>query len=646
MINFFTLENVKHFPAVAVMGLFLCAFMVEIFGAKNKYVRNTIVLIAAAGVFALITSLIKPVLIDGGVLSYWMGNWEPVEGYAIGIGYEIDALNMFFALLVATTILLAAIYSIKYMARDHHLGHYYTLFLMLSGSVLGLVLTGDIFNMFVMIEIMTFASVALTAFRNNKFGALEASFKYLIIGSIGSSMTLAGIALLYAQCHTLNMAQISAALTNSLTPTTILAFALMFAGFGVKSYIVPFHAPAAEAYMTAPTSISMVFSGMVNKAGVYGMIRLVYVIFRAMELEPLQLILATFGTVTMFVGVTMALAQHDFKRLLAFHSISQIGYVITAIGLGTVLGLEAGLFHAMNHTLFKGLLFLTAGAVLYAAGTTDLDKLGGLSKKMPKTTICFLIGAFSISGLPPFNGFASKWMIYQATYEKAAQSGNFAYAFVTIVALVVSVMTLASFIKVTQAVFFGQLPKNLEKVEEVPLAMRVPMWIMSALCVLTGVFYNVVSKYLLAPAANAAFNVTNYIDKMMGEGTAAAAGVSNIAADPVTISLWNPILWLVLFAIVLIAVCIVILTGENTRGRVLAKTEDDSDDGKYATFFGGEKSTHSHVAGSDLFWGFKHDFKGYFKFIQGMHSGVVNDYALWVVVAAAVITVFMFIFVH
>ena len=646
MFSFLTLDFVKHFPVIAVMGLFLCAFLVEIFGAKNKIIRNTITLIAAFGAFALITALIKPVLIDGNILAYWMGNWEPVEGYAIGIGYEIDALNMFFALLVVTTILLAAIYSMKYMARDHHLGHYYTLFLMLSGSVLGLVLTGDIFNMFVMIEIMTFASVALTAFRNNKNGALEAGFKYLIVGSIGSSMTLAGIALLYAQCHTLNMAQISAALANGLTPTTVLAFALMFAGFGVKSYLVPFHAPAADAYMTAPTSISMVFSGMVNKAGVYGMIRLVYIIFRAMDLPALQLMLATFGTITMFVGVTMALAQHDFKRLLAFHSISQIGYVITAIGLATVLGLEAGLFHAMNHTLFKGLLFLTAGAVLYATGTTDLDKLGGLAKKMPKTAICFLIGAFSISGLPPFNGFASKWMIYQATYQKAAETGNFAYAFVTIVALVVSVMTLASFIKVTQAVFFGQLPKHLEDTKEVPLSMRVPMWIMSALCILSGVFYSFVEKFLLAPAAKAVLNVTNYIDKMMGEGTAAAAGVVDYAANDVVLTLWNPVLWLVLFAIVLIAVCIVILTGDKTRGRVLAKTETDSEDGKYATFFGGEQSTHSHVAGSDLFWGFKHDFKGYFKFIQGMHSGVVNDYALYAVVGAALITVLMFVFVH
>ncbi len=639
--------NMNHFPAIAVMGLFLFAFLVEIFGSKNKIIRNTLVTIAALGAFALIVSLIKPVLIDGGIITYWMGNWEPVAGYAIGIGYEIDALNLFFGILVVATVLLSAIYSIKYMERDHHLGHYYTLFLMLSGSVLGLCLTGDIFNMFVMIEIMTFASVALTSFRNNKTGALEAGFKYLIIGSIGSSLTLTGIALLYAQCATLNMAQISATLSQSgMNPLVLLAFALMFAGFGVKSYIVPFHTPASEAYMVAPSSISMVFSGMVNKAGVYGMIRLTYVIFRAMDIPALNILLVTFGTVTMFIGVTMALAQHDFKRLLAFHSISQIGYVITAIGLGTALGLSSGLFHAMNHTLFKGLLFLAAGAVLYATGTSDLDKLGGLSKKMPKTTICFLIGAFSISGLPPFNGFASKWMIYQSTFAHAAETGNFAYAFATIVALVVSVMTLASFIKVTQAVFFGQLPKNLEETKEAPLLMRIPMWIMSALCVVTGIFYNWISEHLLRPAAEAAFNVTNYINTMMGEGYAEARGVVDTVVEAGSFNLWNPVLWLILFAIVLIAVFIVILMGDTERGRVLSNKNEQQTDGKYATFFGGEHSEHSHVGGSDLFWGFKHDFKGYFKFMQGMHSGVVSDYALWAVAATAIITVFMFIFVR
>lgn len=635
----------EHFPAMAVMGLFLGAFLVEIFGSKNKTVRNILAVGAAAIAFAEIVALIKPVMIDGKVISYWMGSWEPVNGYAIGIGYEIDQLNLFFALLVVSTFLFSGIYSLKYMERDHHLGHYYTLYLMLSGSVLGLVLTGDIFNMFVMIEIMTFACVALAAFRNRQKGALEASFKYLVIGSMGSSFTLFGITLLYAQCHTLNMAQLSSILSTTHTPTTTLALGMLVAGFGVKAYLVPFHTPAADSYTVAPASVSMMFSGMVNKAGVYGMIRLLYIIFRSMDSTAVQTLLTIIGTVTMFVGVTMALSQHDFKRLLAFHSISQIGYVITAAGLGTALGLTGGLFHAMNHTLFKGLLFLCAGAVFYATGSTNLDELGGLSKRMPKTTICFLVGAFSIAGLPPFNGFASKWMIYQATYEKAVTTGHIGYALVTVVALVVSVMTLASFIKVTQAVFFGQTPMTCRKAKEVPFAMRLPMWIMSVLCLLTGVCYEQVNKYLLTPAVKAAFGVTNYIDKMMGQGYAAAAGVSDILVEPAKLSLWNPVLWLILFVIVLAAAGIVIITGKPSRGRVLETTSQEVVDGKYATFFGGEKSTFSQVGGSDLFWGFRKDWKGYFKVIEGLHSGVVNDYAMWVVAATACIVLFMFIFV-
>lgn len=635
----------EHFPAMAVMGLFLGAFLVEIFGSKNKTVRNILAVGAAAIAFAEIVALIKPVMIDGKVISYWMGSWEPVNGYAIGIGYEIDQLNLFFALLVVSTFLFSGIYSLKYMERDHHLGHYYTLYLMLSGSVLGLVLTGDIFNMFVMIEIMTFACVALAAFRSQQKGALEASFKYLVIGSMGSSFTLFGITLLYAQCHTLNMAQLSSILSTTHTPTTTLALGMLVAGFGVKAYLVPFHTPAADSYTVAPASVSMMFSGMVNKAGVYGMIRLLYIIFRSMDSTAVQTLLTVIGAVTMFVGVTMALSQHDFKRLLAFHSISQIGYVITAAGLGTALGLTGGLFHAMNHTLFKGLLFLCAGAVFYATGSTNLDELGGLSKRMPKTTICFLVGAFSIAGLPPFNGFASKWMIYQATYEKAVTTGHIGYALVTVVALVVSVMTLASFIKVTQAVFFGQTPLTCRKAKEVPFAMRLPMWIMSVLCLLTGVCYEQVDKYLLTPAVKAAFGVTNYIDKMMGQGYAAAAGVSDILVEPAKLSLWNPVLWLILFVIVLAAAGIVIITGKSSRGRVLETSSQEVVDGKYATFFGGEKSTFSQVGGSDLFWGFRKDWKGYFKVIEGLHSGVVNDYAMWVVAATACIVLFMFIFV-
>jgi len=634
--------NIQHLPVLAVMGCFLGAFLIEIFGQKSKAVRAVITMIFVCFAFCSVCALFIPVILKGEVISYWMGNWEPVAGYAIGIGYEIDALNYFFSVLVVFTMLMSAIYSFRYMEKDHHLGHYYTLFLMLSGSVLGMVFTGDVFNMFVMIEIMTFAAVALTAFRNKGAEALEAAFKYLVIGSIGSSFTLLGIALLYRQCHTLNMAQLSAILGSEggHTPTTVFAFAMMFVGLAVKSYIVPFHTPAADAYTAAPTSISMAFSSMVNKAGVYGIIRLMFIIFRSMDMGAMQIMMVVFGAVTMFVGVTMALAQHDFKRLLAFHSISQIGYVITAAGLGTVLGLNSALFHAMNHTLFKGLLFLCAGAVLTAAGTTSLDKLGGLSKKMPKTAICFIIGAFSISGLPPFNGFMSKWQIYQAAYEKGVESGNFLYVVVTVVAVVVSVMTLASFIKVTQSVFFGQVSEDCKDVKEVPLSMRIPMWIMAALCIFTGLGANLVYKWLLSPAVNAAFNVTGYIDKMMGSGYAAAAGVTDISVAKAEMSFNNPIMWLVLFVIIFVAVFIVALTSVGRKG---AAYDGAIADGKRATFFGGEKYTHSHVEGSDLFWGFKRNWSGYFRFMENRHSGIVNDYALWVVVTAALVVIFMFI---
>ena len=623
------------------MGLFLAAFLVEIVG-KNKYVRYAITLIAVLAATVMTCYLIVPVFLNDQTLSYWMGGWAPEGGYAFGIGYEIDALGLFFGILVVLTVLCSTLFSWRYMERDEHLPHYYTLFLMLSGSVLGLVFTGDVFNLFIMIEIMTFAAVALTAFRHGKMKeALEGAFKYLVLGSIGSSFTLFGVALLYLDTHTLNMAQISALIhRHGMHPITLLALGLMIAGFGIKSFIVPFHTPAADAYTTAPASISMVFSGMVNKAGVYGMIRLLYTIFRAMDKEAMQILLTVLGACTMFVGVTMALAQHDFKRLLAFHSISQIGYVLTAVSLGTTLGLYGGLYHALNHTLFKGLLFLTAGSVYYAAGTTDLDKLGGLFKRMPRTTVCFLAGAFAISGLPPFNGFASKWLIYQATYQKAAESGNFLYVVVTVIALVTSVMTLASFIKVSSAVFFGQQRPELSHVREVPFSMQLPMILMSLGCLAAGIFYLPLLGYVFTPAVAAAVDPVSYIDTMMGSGYALLHGVHPYWVSAPVISIWDPIMWLLLFIIITCAVTLVILMGAGSLGWVSRGTGS----AKYDTFFGGEKSDHSHVAGSDLFWGFKKDWRGYFSFMGKLHSGRLGDYAVWTVLATALILVFVFCF--
>ena len=185
-----------HFPVLAIMALFLGAFLNSLVGRRNAKVRNTVVVLSMLAALVMMLSLVKPILLDGNTIVYWLSNWAPVEGWAIGISLEVDALSLFFALIVVVAVFVSGVYSFFYMDRDDSLVNYYTLFLMLSGSVLGLVLSGDLFNMFVMIEIMTFTAVALTAFRNTYEGALEGAFKYLVVGSLGSTSVLIGIALI------------------------------------------------------------------------------------------------------------------------------------------------------------------------------------------------------------------------------------------------------------------------------------------------------------------------------------------------------------------------------------------------------------------------------------------------------------------
>lgn len=637
---------INNFPILAIMSLFLGAFISSLVGRRNAKVRNTVVFLSMLVSLVLILALIKPVLLDGKVINYWLGNWEPVEGWAIGNSLEVDALSLFFALIVVVAVFVSGVYSFFYMSHDDSLVNYYTLFLMLSGSVLGLVLSGDLFNMFVMIEIMTFTAVALTAFRNHYEGALEGAFKYLVVGSLGSTSVLIGIALIYSQLHTLNLAQIAALLPTASSPVILIAFAFLFVGFGSKAFLFPFHPLAADAHAVAPASISLMISGVLTKCGVYGIIRLCYCLYQNMDQPFVQYFVTGVGVISMFVCVTMAFNQHNFKRLLAFHSISQVGYVITVIGLGSALGMSAGLFHAMNHTIFKGLLFLTAGAVQHATGSLDLDELGGLSKKMPGTCALFLIGAASISGLPPFNGFASKWMIYQATFQKAGETGNFFFVVVCVAALITSVLTLASFIKVAQSVFFGQLNPKFANTKEVSLGMRIPMWILAALCILPGLFPDKVQQWLLTPATQAATNASGYIDAAMGTGYAAAHGVESSLVSGFSLSgTWQPVMWLLLLISVTLAVCIVALLGGDEKATVTSEISAETDtDPKYDSFFSGEASVYSQVGGSDLFWGFKHNWRHYFSFMHNWHSGVVNDYTLYGAAAMAVALVLCVIF--
>ena len=636
--------NATHFPILAVIVLFLGAFITSLVGRHNAKARNVVVFLSMAISLALTLALIKPVLLDGQIITYWLGNWQPVAGWAIGICLEVDALSLFFALIVVVAVFVSGIYSFTYMKHDDSLVNFYTLFLMLSGSVLGLVVSGDLFNIFVMIEIMTFTAVALTAFRTNYEGALEGAFKYLVVGSLGSTAVLVGIALIYSQLHTLNLAQIAALLPGSINPVTIAAFGFLFVGFATKAFLFPFQPLAADAHAVAPASTSLMISGVLTKCGVYGIIRLCYNLFQNIDQTAIQVLITAIGCVTMFVCVTMAFNQHNFKRLLAFHSISQVGYVITAVGLGTALGLGAGLYHAINHTLFKGLLFLVAGIVQHETGTLDLDKLGGLSKRMPKTTLLFLIGAASISGIPPFNGFASKWMIYQALFEKAGQTGNFFFLFACLVALITSVLTLASFVKVAQSVFFGQLPRSYADTKECSWKMRAPVWVLAVLCVVLGLFPTLFATIFLAPAAGAALYTPAYVEQMLGGTASPSRVILQLIGN------WSPIIWLILLVLVTCAITIVSVSARTRHPEPLGEgdVEDECvlpENAKYEPFFSGEESHYSQVGGSDLFWGFKESWKKYFSFWHDWHSGIVNDYELYGVVFLDIALVYCMMFI-
>ena len=667
-----SIKFINNLPIIAIMTPFILAFVLGLFKDKYIKVKRALAVIATAVSFLCVILLIKPILINGEIIVSWMGNWSPMGGKAFGIGLQIDSLGMFLALIITGASLLSVIYSLKYMSHDNGLEKYYVLFLLLTSSMIGFVFTGDLFNMYVMLEIMTFAAIALTAFRNYKDKSVEAAFKYIVTGSLGSSLILLGTCLIYSETKTLNLAEIAVVIKamESMTPTLIVAFSLMMVGYAVKAFMVPCHTWPTDAHMAAPSSISMILSGVMSKTGIYAIIRLVFMIFGLASNKPVGYLILVWGVITMVIGVSMALLQHDFKRLLAFHSVSQIGYIITALGIAiietgevSVLAMTGGTYHMINHAIFKGLLFLTAGAILYTTGTTDLESVSGLGKRMPFTMAMFLFGAAGISGIPPFNGFASKWMIYEAGFTGSL-------GIVSIIAVVVSALTLASFIKVGHSVFFGPINKEHKNIEDVPTSMKIPMGVLALGIVIFGLFPKVIVNKILIPVIKSVYDLTGYVFSALGntyDSLFAFDGINNI--EFLTKGIYNPTNFLILFVILLLAILVfVIFKGNNLGEEIHEKSDNEFDMSifkkyenhrvnsvnyseapldeacKYDIYVGGEKGEEVKVGANDLFWGMKYQLRGYFNSIQKAHNGSVNDYSLWIVATLVIVSVITIIF--
>ena len=420
---------------------------------------------------------------------YWMGGWAP-EGGVVGIALVCDGLTRLMLLTINLVALVAVLFSLRYMQRYTTKGFYFCLFFLMVAGMNGVALAGDMFNLFVFIEVAAISSYALVAY-GVESEELEASFKYLVLGSLASTFVLFGVAILYNLTGTLNMAQIRAqmpALAGNRALYVAAGFFVM--GLGMKAAMVPFHAWLPDAHPSAPAPISAMLSGVLIKAlGVYALARIFFSVLG--PTAEYATVLMAIGGLSMLVGVLLAVGQWDFKRLLAYHSISQMGYVVLALGIGgavvarggstTVAGLAVfgGLFHLFNHAAFKSLLFLCSGATEYATGTRQLKELGGLAHRMPVTSACCRIASLSIAGVPPFNGFWSKLIIIAA----AVLAGYYGLA---ALATLVAFLTLVSFVKVQRYVIGGELPARHARVREVPFSMCLAMVLLAIVCVGAG----------------------------------------------------------------------------------------------------------------------------------------------------------------
>ncbi|MFH1458827.1 MAG: monovalent cation/H+ antiporter subunit D family protein [Candidatus Omnitrophota bacterium] len=439
-----------------------------------------------------------------GVMTYSVGGWNP----PLGIGLVLDGLTAFMLVTVNLIAFCVTLYSVNYMERFTAKWKFYTLFLLMVAGMNGVVVTGDLFNLFVFLEIASVASYALVAFGTERH-ELEAAFKYAIMGTIGSLFILLGIAFLYSYTSTLNMADMAVVLAQKgIDKVTLLVSVLFIMGFGLKAALVPFHAWLPDAHPSAPAPISAMLSGVLIKSlGVYALCRILYNVLGINQ--SISSVLMFLGALSMIVGVFLAIGQWDFKRLLAYHSISQIGYVVLGIGLGTPLGILGGLFHLFNHSVFKSLLFLNSGAVEYSTGTRNLQKMGGLFANMPVTGATSLTAAMSIAGIPPFNGFWSKLIIIIA----AVEAGRFGYAFWAVLA---SILTLASFMKVMKYAFYGSLRKKWAGIKEVPFFMQLSMCMLALICAVSGILIMpAVKQIFLVPAADMLFQGAKYAELIL-----------------------------------------------------------------------------------------------------------------------------------
>mgnify|MGYP000427530988 CR=1 FL=1 len=471
-------------PAIIVVFPLVASFFVLFSGWWKKRAGFPLTVAALTGCVILSLVTFRLVFVQGRI-SYRLGGWEPPWG----IELVVDPLGAFMLVLVTVLSLLTAVYAQKSVEEEmpDRVALFWCLYLLLFTGISGIIITGDVFNLFVLLEVASLAGYSLVGI--GKGHARFASFRYLIIGTIGASFYLIGIGYLYVMTGSLNMADLSTILPALYTTRAVqTAFVFIVIGFAIKIALFPLHAWQPDAYTYAPSGVSVIISTAMAKTFAYAMIRLIFSVFTLEFVKcfpPVFDLLCWMAAIAMIAGSVFAIRQNNFKRMLAYSSIANVGYIVLAIGLvpATVLGLSPAIIHILNHAVIKGCMFMAACAFIYRFDLWDIRRFGGLGRRMPFTCFALLLAILAMIGMPPGAGFVTKWYLILAVLEAEK------YHFVAVIVLSTLLM-IVYFWRVIEIIYVRATPGDRKtdlRIEEAPPGMLLPCVTLGILSFAVGI---------------------------------------------------------------------------------------------------------------------------------------------------------------
>jgi len=479
------------------------AALLLLLGRQNDKWQKGVSLITNLLLLLTATKLLQATL-SGQILVAQMGNWKPPFGIVLAVDI-LGALMVAISAIVGFTSLL---FSFRDIDKQRTKGFYYSLFHFLLFGMNGAFMTGDLFNLFVFFEIVLMTSYVLLIL-GNEHHQVKSGFTYLMLNLIGSTLFLVGAGILFGQLGTLNMADIAARSGTVHNQGLVTVVAVLFlCVFGLKSAMFPLNNWLPDAYTAPPTPISALFAGILTKVGVYSLFRTFLTIFPNDVSFTHHTLLLPLAGLTMLLGVWGAVVQYDVRSILAFHSISQVGYMLMGLALYTPLAIAGGIFHIIHHSLIKSSLFLIGGGIGHAAGTQNLKKLGGLVSHIPGLSVLFIISALALSGIPPLSGFYSK-------YALIVGGLNTGHGFLVCAVLMTSLFTLYSMIKIWRLGFWGSWPDKEQVVSKIKLSkVLIPCLISVVFVVLLSLCAGPIMKISIK-ASLQLLDQNHYIDSVL-----------------------------------------------------------------------------------------------------------------------------------